>query len=154
MIFKSLTAAMAIISPLYAESVYGALVLADATKKDLSIYGAATLTNVTAESLTIYGGLIASNLTVSGKTTIFGVITADDSTFNDLELASDASVLTNSKANKVNVIADKDKKQELTLKGTTVISGDVVFESGKGELHTDKDVVIKGQVKGAVVVKD
>lgn len=154
MIFKSLIAAVAVISPLYAESVYGALVLADATKKDLSIYGAATLTNVTAESLNIYGALTASNLTVSGKTNIFGVITAVNSTFNDLELASDDSVLTNSKTNKINVIADKDTTQKLTLKGTTVISGDVVFESGKGEVHTEKDVVIKGQVKGAVVVKD
>ncbi len=45
-----------------------------------------------------------------------------------------------------------DDVQQLTLTGKTVITGDVVFKSGNGEVVLNNGAVIKGKVIGGKTV--
>jgi hypothetical protein len=41
-----------------------------------------------------------------------------------------------------------DIVQKIILKGKSVISGDIIFKAGNGEILADKDVIIKGKIDG------
>lgn len=44
-----------------------------------------------------------------------------------------------------------DETQLLVLAGKTIVDGNIEFESGKGIVEADKDVVIKGEIKGVLL---
>lgn len=45
------------------------------------------------------------------------------------------------------------KKEELILKGKTIIHGDIVFESGNGKVIADASVVLKGKIIGGELIQ-
>jgi hypothetical protein len=117
----------------------------------LKVEGACTLTNARIqESLTVEGALVAQNLKVKGLTKVAGSISADGSTFSTMEIEGDEATLENCT---VDVVIFKkplnDKKQTLILKGKTKVLDKVVFESNKGKVEKDKDVIVN-KTEGAL----
>jgi len=101
-------------------------------------------------NLIIDGALDCQTINVSGYTQIYGEMNVSGSTFNDIILTTQKSTITNSNAGNITIKAEQNHRaaQQLILKGDTIITGNIVFESGNGELHLDKEVTVKGQIYG------
>ena len=83
---------------------------------------------------------------------IFGGFKALRSEFNDLEVNSNEITLSDSVAHDI-IMSEHSRPQLIILKGKTIISGDIIFKSGKGEVMADKAVVIKGKIEGGILKK-
>lgn len=103
--------------------------------------------------LKVDGSLSGSNIVVQGATKVAGVMSVSGSEFVSIELETEKSDLTASKAKTILVKEDKTKVQKLELRKKTIISDDVTFESGKGEVYLYDGSEILGKVRGAVVIK-
>ena len=122
--------------------------------KNFEINGSLNGEDISAEKLEINGSLKGSNINITGETKISGNINASESKFNDIEILTKNSVLSNSSAKNILVKKEKNgEKQILKLKDGSIISGDIVFESESGEIHIDDTVKINGKIKGAKVTK-
>lgn len=99
--------------------------------------------------LNVVGPVEVSYLKVTGDTTILGPLTATEAKFNNIIITADKISLNNATVNNLLIKkTDKEETQTLILTGSTVINGDVTFESGNGIIHADSSVVIHGSVKG------
>jgi hypothetical protein len=121
-------------------------------EKNISINGSANGNNLKCKEININGSLNGKYIDISGKTNISGGLSVSDGNFGDIEIASDEINLTNSKAKNIFVKETRSKTQLLKLKKKTIISGDVIFESGIGEIILTDGSEIHGNIKGAVVV--
>jgi len=103
----------------------------------------------------VRGPVDFSYVIVSGDTSIFGVLDASDSQFKAIKFTGEEIHLDNVTADSIYFgINDSKRAEKLTLKGNTVINGDITFDSGKGTvLVEDSSVQIKGKVKGGTVTK-
>ena len=101
----------------------------------LHVSGAAKGKILKCKSLDVSGTFNGEDITINGKTVISGELNTKNSSFQDIEIKSSKSTLKNSTAHNIIVQPTTDKPQKLILKGSTIISGDVVFQSGDGEVH-------------------
>lgn len=126
----------------------------DGKFSSLSITGPLTGEDILCEELHVTGFVNITHLKVSKASTIIGSLTATKSSFQDLTITADDVVLDSSTVQTITMRKNTDKQQVLTLKGDTIVHGDITFESGKGKIIESKNVKIKGKVKGAVVTKE
>lgn len=104
--------------------------------------------------LEIEGAVNMVDITVTGKTKVIGGLSVTKGDFGDIEVVNTTTYLSHCKGKNILVKKiDSDKIQKLELSKGTIISGDVVFESGEGEVHLSNDSIIKGNVKGAKIIK-
>ena len=106
--------------------------------------------------LEVEGGVQAIDIAVAGKTRIDGDLSATDGEFSAIEVMNTKTYLNKCKVKDIVVkkIAHSNKIQKLDLIEGTIVSGDVIFESGEGEIYLSNDSIIKGTVKGAQIIKD
>lgn len=105
--------------------------------------------------LTVHGSLEGSKIKVFGKTEIYGAISASNSTFDDIEISSSEAEFKGTTTN--NITFKKPRKveriQKITLKNQSIVKGDIVFESGKGEVYMSGDSKVLGTIKGGTIVQ-
>ncbi len=122
--------------------------------KAFHVNGALNVQNLKSSEAIVKGAFNGEDVVITGKTIIEGELNAKNSSFQDIEIKSTKSSLDDSTAHNILVNPTKNKPQKIILKGNTVISGDIVFEAGDGEVHVGDKVKIKGHVKGAKVIHD
>lgn len=105
---------------------------------------------LTCDSFTAIGPTTLEKSQIKSDTDIIGPFFAEDSSFQKIMITMDKAELKDSTSKAIYVRKNNPEKvQKLKLKGKTVIDGPIEFESGKGIVKADKDVVIKGEIKGA-----
>lgn len=90
---------------------------------------------------------------VDGKTIIVGALKAEESHLKDIEITSNQVIFNCSKLNTLTVKPTKNEVQRVYLQGITVIKGDVVFESGDGEVIKSPQSRIAGKIIGGHLSK-
>jgi len=152
-----------------AETFVGPTSLEEKVLKDADFMGPTQLKNVTAESLSVMGPLTGKNiicktldvmgpvevthLKVEGDASIMGPLTAKQSYFESLSIWGDETLLEDVEVKNISIKKDKDKSQVLRLKGTSIVKGNITFESGQGIIEQGPDIKIQGEIKGAIVEK-
>jgi len=159
--FKAVTAkSLSVMGPIHFDhlkvekntEVVGAVTESEhGTFGSLIITGPFTAKNITCSKLEVIGPVDVSDLQVSGDTTIIGPLKAGKSTFQNLTVTSDKIILEDSKVTDIVVKKNEDKKQVLDLRGTTIVEGNIIFESGEGVVEQDSEVNIQGEIEGANV---
>lgn len=155
-------------------SVNGSVQVKDAKVTDVSVNGSFGGEDVqVAGSVSVNGSFKAANIAVTGDTKIAGSMSVKNGTMNRVQVAAMKATFERSKINQIVVKKGsydffgynfrfsfsnlfgfgKQETQVLELKEGTVVSGDVVFEAGNGEVHLVGNSEIKGVVEGAVVVR-
>ena len=136
----------------YGDNISGSADLSNHSFESLTVSGSADLKDLKVDKdLIVSGSFEGKDITVTGKTKISGGMIVSKGDFNDIEISSSRIKLFDSKAHNM-LILESDSKQKLELKNST-ISGDITFESGKGEIYLDSDSKILGKVDGAKVIK-
>jgi hypothetical protein len=123
--------------------------------KRLIVSGSLTGENiiVTGDAV-LSGGFEVTNAKMQGHTNISGGLEAKHSEFHEIEMDSNEITLIDTMVHNIIIKASsKYDTQKIILKGKTIISGDIIFESGKGQIVADKQVVIKGKIEGAKLHK-
>lgn len=116
----------------------------------IEIMGPVKVENFISDRLKVKGPVSFKKADIKNDTSIKGPLFAEDSSFQKINIATNKAELKDSKSKDIYVYKDDSNHvQYLELKGKTTIEGNIEFESGKGIVKADKDVVIKGQVKGA-----
>lgn len=134
--------------------VNGELDIKDTVVADsIKINGDMEASNVTCKNLIVSGSLESNNILVNKDTMINGYLKAKNSNFEDINATSEKIMLFNTRVNNIIVKSIKDKKtQQIILNGNTTINGNIIFESGIGEvLLLSKEVKIVGKVNGGAV---
>ena len=118
---------------------------------DLTVHGPVEVTYVICNKLNVTGPVTASYLEVLDEAVIYGTLTADNSKLHNLTIETENFTLDAVRVDNIVVKSSSaSKEQTLILKGKTIISGDITFESGKGIVSVQgSEVQIKGHVKGA-----
>jgi phage baseplate assembly protein gpV len=108
-----------------------------------------------AQNLTVDGAIEGRNINVAGKTTLVGELDVRDSNFQVIDIISEECTLDSTTTKNITFKKPSTifKTEKLVLKGNSTVAGDVVFESGKGEIYLYGDSTITGQVKGGTIVK-
>jgi len=106
--------------------------------------------------LEVFGEANLTNSTVDQGSTIIGYLRAQGSLFlAPLILGAQKAVFTSSRL--VNITVRKEEafkgKQIIELKQHTIVDGNIVFESGKGEVHLYGGSQIFGSVTGGKIIK-
>ena len=118
--------------------------------KQLNVKGPLAAGSVQCDGLAVFGPANVRDWMVKGRTVIVGPLIAKNSTFSDVEITADKVVFENTTVNNILIKQQVDNKiQELSLKGSTIVNGNITFESGNGKVTTGKMVEIRGSVKGA-----
>ncbi|KTC87837.1 hypothetical protein [Legionella drozanskii] len=142
--------------------------------RNLCINGQAILNKdvIVQNNMTVNGRLITqdvsfeSDLTVNGTTTLNGTKLAGNAKFrgnldakdsellNPIEILSDKSVFDNCKTKNLIIkeLPSKNIVQRVKLINNTVIAGDIIFNSGNGEVYCDKSVKIHGKIIGGRLI--
>lgn len=101
--------------------------------KNLKATGLINAENIECTTMNLTGSVTLKNVRVSGDAKMTGSIDLTDASFANLNLASNAMNLENVNVN--NIIIEETygtQEQVLNLKGSTSVSGDVTFKSGRG----------------------
>jgi hypothetical protein len=120
---------------------------------NLFVTGSMNVDHVLADNITITGPVVATYLEVKNDAIINGPLNAHHSEFNRLSVSSNNIVLDDVLVNEI-IVNKNEKNQILILKGSTVVSGDITFESADGNVSIENSKVrIKGKVIGANTTK-
>ncbi|MFN7710581.1 MAG: hypothetical protein ACK5O7_06460 [Holosporales bacterium] len=104
--------------------------------------------------LNVHGSLSGEKIDVTGETLVAGGMDVEESQFAHVKVSGEKVVLDDTTvANLIIQKTNKDRPQVVILKGKTRIDGDIVFETGKGEVVQSDKATIKGQVKGGTITK-
>lgn len=110
----------------------------------LKVTGSFDADHVICENLTVVGPVTVSSLMVRNKAEIEGSLDAKHCEFKNLSVKGETISLDEVLIENLTVSGNK----KLILKGASVISGDIVFESEKGILDIQSpEVHIGGQIK-------
>jgi hypothetical protein len=109
-------------------------------------------------SLKVDGDAKMEKSTVSGNTVIDGLLKAISCCFQGLlSIRSSYVVLEHSDLQSITVKQNSsrhDREQQLLLKGTTIVHGDIRFETGQGKVFLSNEARVYGQIFGAEVIRD
>ena len=119
---------------------------------NLKIVGPFSAEKIVCDNLSVMGAIDVSELVVKKTMQVTGGINIKHGDIKDLEVNSSHISLVDSKLSNLTVNGRKGKEQTLIL-DKTVISGDVIFKSGKGIIEMSKDSVVKGKIAGATLKK-
>jgi hypothetical protein len=117
----------------------------------LHVTGPVDVDHVLCEELTVQGPMKAMYIDITKLATIEGPLDVQHGKFKSLAVTADKIILDEVVVDTITV-SKGSKDQVLILKSSTVVNGDIVFESGEGTVQVESPkVVIKGSVKGATV---
>lgn len=123
---------------------------------NLKVTGPLEAERITCETLTVIGPATLKYFTVKGSTDIKGSFVSQNGNLQDVTYMSTGTLTDTTVKNIIvkhnNANTDVNQKDILELKGTTLVTGDVTFESGKGEIITEgKNISLSGKIKGGVL---
>lgn len=120
----------------------------------LSVRGPFKSEKITIASLSVWGPAQITDFKVEGATDIHGPLSAQRGVFQDFIAGSGnggKSVELNDVAAQNIVINEGKEEETLVLSGNTVISGNVIFKSGRGRIEKKiGNIVIQGKIEGAL----
>jgi hypothetical protein len=135
-------------------SITGPFTAKDTTFTTLSCIGPVKLEQVICETIDVVGPTELKNCKIKGDTSIIGTLDANNSEFEKITITTSHMHLENSKTQ--NIVIKKNsnanEKQKLVLSGSTIIDGNIVFESGQGIIEKSSTVKINGSITGCSVV--
>jgi hypothetical protein len=138
-------------------NVKGAVELVSTTITGLvDVNGSLEARNAKIGQLQVYGAVNIRRSTISGTTSVIGHLFAKDTTFTkEISINSLRTTLEGCTIDSILIHSDKaeDRIQRLSLTNKTVVNGNVVFESGLGEINLSADSKINGTVTGGQVIK-
>jgi hypothetical protein len=118
----------------------------------LTIHGALEGRHIIIKTLEAWGPVSLTDSKIEGNVKIIGPLSATKSHLNDITVAGSSS-LEDVSVNNI-FFNKKSNKKTLTLSGNTVVSGNITFESGQGEVIVSGDnVKIQGKIKGGELKK-
>lgn len=119
---------------------------------DITVAGPLQLDHCKVKSLNIAGPFRAKHLTVENTSSFIGPFEVLDSHFQDLSVTADKAAFANTQVKNIVMKKNNDPKEQIiSLSGTTVVSGDITFEAGKGQVMLDKTAKLQGKVKGGTL---
>lgn len=138
------------------------------TLGSLGVNGSGSLEDVhITQNLIINGSATAQKFSVAGSTHVWGDCRFTRATLQSVQLNSSRATFSDSSMTSVyvkklhtsywtklleQIFGEKTQTQQvLILKDNTIVSDDVSFESGKGEIHVYDTSEVKGKVSGAKV---
>lgn len=137
------------------QAILGAGVL---VKEKIVINGTLIAKHVNFESDLIANGtatLVDSN--VGGNAVFSGSLSAQNSIFtNAINLLTSTSEFDHCQIDTltVQVLSYKNTVQKIYLTNGTIITDDILFQSGIGEVYVDSTSIIKGRVVGGVLIEE
>lgn len=100
-------------------------------------------------SFNINGSTSINHSTFKGGFIINGLLTATKSTFNTLEIGSSQTTFTDSRTKDIHVLRD-NYREKVYLNGNTIVDGNIVFDSGNGEV-IENGGTVTGKVIGGKI---
>ena len=133
----------------------------------LQVNGSLSGNSIEAQTLEVDGSLDAKNFSVATKMQVNGEVEAVNATIGDCYLTSQEATFVDSKVASILVkdtktrdtsfwsfiVPSKPSPQVITLKGSTVVSGDIEFEKEGGEVHIFDNAVVNGKITSGTTVK-
>ncbi len=122
----------------------------------LFITGTFNASNVQCDQLKAIGFIEISNLHVRENTDVSGYLLVHAGHLNDIEFMGREIQLDNVEANNIMIksdILEPETQQALIITGSTVIKGNVTFNSGRGIIKQSSKAKIMGPTKGAALQK-
>lgn len=115
----------------------------------VSINGPAEISDVECTMLSVNGPLNAKTLEVSRYTKTFGNTKIEDGSLDDLTVNAESAELTNTTVHTVYFPKNATTKpQQLILKGSTKVKGDIIFDNGNGVVIADSADIKVNDIKG------
>ncbi|EKE01988.1 MAG: hypothetical protein ACD_21C00011G0013 [uncultured bacterium] len=121
--------------------------------KEFKINGGLDGKNIEATKGHVNGSLDATDIKVTEELTVNGQVLVKNGDLGSVVICGRDSKLINSKIKDVFVKKGDGGVQVLELGKKTVVSGDVVFESGEGKIYLSGSSEVLGDIKGATVIK-
>lgn len=123
---------------------------------NLKVTGPLEAEKITCDTLSVIGPAKLKYFTVKGTTEVQGPIEFTKGNLQDLSYMASGTltdtVVKNITIKHNNASADTKKNDILKLEGNTSVTGDITFESGKGEVITaGKGVTVSGKIKGGTL---
>lgn len=115
----------------------------------LTVTGPVHAEYLACDDLSTKGDVTISYLDVKNRADIDGIVSGQNWRVKDLQVRADKIVLKDVDIGTIVVKKSGTGPEELTLQGTSVIHGMIVFESGQGKVRIEGDKVkIEGEIKG------
>jgi len=144
------------------------------TAQSASVSGSGSINGgVVSGDIIASGSLDAINLTVNGHTKASGGISFENSKLHAAEFCGKKVTLTNTSTGSILMkrnnggfssdipflawiigLFQNPELSTLYLKGSTIVEGDITFETGTGEVYVSPQAQIKGQVIGGKIIKN
>jgi len=118
----------------------------------VTIYGRTALHDINfKDDFTVYGKVDLNNGRIVGETTIYGKACIEECHMNDLIVYAKKITLTSSTVKNI-YMKEKSRKTTVILVGSKV-EGDIVFDSGKGNVILERGAFVAGKVRGGDIIK-
>lgn len=130
----------------------GYLSLLKCRASDARVKGSLTLKDSKVEKIVVHGKLSMQNSEVEGDVAAYGNISVMNSIVNG-SISSNTSSMKLENAKVRNIVIRKDKIggiQTVFLKGTSLVEGDITFESGAGKVIISPEAKFQGKTNGSV----
>ncbi len=134
----------------------GLVKLQGTSVKDIQVSGSLISQGAKLGSLQIQGEANLRDTNIAGETTVTGFVQTHSSSFEKpVNVCARKALFTHTKVHSINVRKEPSfkGKQVIELKQGTVVSGNIHFESGKGEIHIDASSRIEGKVTGGKIIR-
>ena len=119
----------------------------------MDVTGSVDVDHVICEDLSVIGPVKASYLIVKNHADIDGTLEARHCELESLSIKADKIALEEVSLGSILIRKDQNN-QVLILEGSTVVKGDIIFESGDGVVQIQNpEVQINGTVKGGTIKK-
>jgi len=123
------------------------------TFADLSIAGPLEARKMICNALEVKGPVSLTDFEVKGNAAISGPVAAQKGVFQDLTVYAPEITLKDVMVK--NIVVKKldkhHKKPTIELQGKTIVSGNITFESGDGEVTQEKGSKIEGKIMGGTL---
>ena len=120
---------------------------------NLVVYGPLQLDHCIVNSIDMAGPFQAKYITVSKNSVFRGPFSALGCHLQNITLLTDGAVFDDSDIKSITMKKNDDPKEQIvTLKGKTIVSGDITFESGKGKVIIENPAKLEGKIIGAHAV--
>lgn len=119
---------------------------------EITVAGPLQLEHCKVKSFNVAGPFRAKQLIVENASTFIGPFEVLDSQFQDLSITADKAAFANTQVKSIVMKKNNDpREQVVSLSGTTVVTGDISFEAGKGKVIIAKPAKLQGKVNGGTL---
>lgn len=134
--------------------IHGPVKGTDGKFKIISINGPAEIQDVECTMISVNGPLNAKILKVDRNTKTFGNTKIEDGKLDDLAVNAETAELTNTSVHTVYFPKNSTTKpQQLILRGSSKVKGQVIFDNGNGLVITESSDIKVGDIKGGKLVQ-